>query len=120
MQRQILQGSLNNDEYFTIIYEPDNINDIWVFMSEYKEKLNKLNKAESRVPADLKESAGDYDEAVRLKQIEDVSKQEELINKIIFQANPNINVSVKDSYLKSRLLEGLDKPIQRTDILTKT
>ncbi|WP_048596209.1 terminase TerL endonuclease subunit, partial [Brachyspira suanatina] len=70
----------------------DNINDIWVFMSEYKEKLNKN---------------------------EDVSKQEELINKIIFQANPNINVSVKDSYLKSRLLEGLDKPIQRTDILTK-
>ena len=90
--KQVLQGSLNNDEYFTIIYEPDNINDIWVFMSEYKEKLNKN---------------------------EDVSKQEELINKIIFQANPNINVSVKDSYLKSRLLEGLDKPIQRTDILTK-
>ena len=89
--KQVLQGSLNNDEYFTIIYEPDNINDIWVFMSEYKEKLNKN---------------------------EDVSKQEELINKIIFQANPNINVSVKDSYLKSRLLEGLDKPIQRRDILT--
>lgn len=61
-------------------------------MSEYKEKLNKN---------------------------EDISKQEKLINKIIFQANPNINVSVKDSYLKSRLLEGLDKPIQRTDILTK-
>nr|WP_232817723.1 hypothetical protein [Brachyspira hampsonii] len=54
-------------------------------MSEYKEKLNKLNKAESRVPADLKESAGDYDEAVRFKQIEDVSNQEELINKIIFK-----------------------------------
>nr|WP_305143775.1 terminase TerL endonuclease subunit [Brachyspira hampsonii] len=30
-----------------------------------------------------------------------------------------MNVSVKDNYLKSRLLEGLDKPIQRTDILTK-
>ncbi|OEJ13098.1 hypothetical protein BFL38_00600 [Brachyspira hampsonii] len=59
--KQVLQGSLNNDEYFTIIYEPDDINDIWVFMSEYKEKLNKN---------------------------EDVSKQEELINKIIFQANP--------------------------------
>ncbi|WP_338156459.1 terminase large subunit [Brachyspira hyodysenteriae] len=117
--KQVLQGSFNNDEYFTIIYEPDNINDIWVFMSEYKEKLNKLNKAESRVPADSKESAGAYNEAVRLKLMEDVSKQEELINKIIFQANPNINVSVKDSYLKSRLLEGLDKPIQRTDILTK-
>ncbi|ASJ22491.1 terminase large subunit [Brachyspira hampsonii] len=90
--KQILKGSLNNDEYFTIIYEPDDINDIWVFMSEYKEKLTKK---------------------------EDISKQEELINKIIFQANPNINISVKDSYLKSRLLEGLDKPIQRTDILTK-
>ena len=117
--KQILRGTLNNDEYFTIIYEPDNVNDIWVFMSEYKEKLNKLNKAESRVPADLEESAGAYNEAVRLKLMEDVSKQEELINKIIFQANPNINVSVKDNYLKSRLLEGLDKPIQRTDILTK-
>lgn len=90
--KQILQGSLNNDEYFTIIYEPDDINDIWVFMSEYKEKLNKN---------------------------EETQKEEELINKIIFQANPNINISVKDSYLKSRLLEALDKPIQRTDILTK-
>lgn len=90
--KKILDGSNTNEEYFTIIYEPDDINDIWVFMSEYKEKLNKK---------------------------EDISKQEKLINKIIFQANPNINVSVKDSYLKSRLLEGLDKPIQRTDILTK-
>ena len=90
--KKILDGSNTNEEYFTIIYEPDDINDIWVFISEYKEKLKKK---------------------------EDVSKQEELINKIIFQANPNINVSVKDSYLKSRLLEGLDKPIQRTDILTK-
>ncbi|ANN64617.1 terminase [Brachyspira hyodysenteriae] len=90
--KKILDGSNTNEEYFTIIYEPDDINDIWVFMSEYKEKLNKN---------------------------EDISKQEKLINKIIFQANPNINVSVKDSYLKSRLLEGLDKPIQRTDILTK-
>ena len=90
--KKILDGSNTNDEYFTIIYEPDNINDVWVFISEYKEKLMKK---------------------------EDVSKQEELINKIIFQANPNINVSVKDSYLKSRLLEGLDKPVQRTDILTK-
>ncbi|MEI0488867.1 terminase large subunit [Brachyspira pulli] len=94
--KQVLQGSLNNDEYFTIIYEPDNVNDIWVFMSEYKELLNK-------------EDAG--------KEI--ITQKEKIIDNIIFQANPNINVSVKDSYLKSRLLEGLDKPIQRTDILTK-
>ena len=90
--KQILQGSLNNDEYFCIIYEPDNIKDIWIFMSEYKEKLNNN---------------------------EDTKKQEEIINNIIFQANPNLNVSVKNSYLKSRLFEGLDKPVQRTDILTK-
>ena len=90
--KQILQGSLNNDEYFCIIYEPDSIKDIWIFMSEYKEKLNNN---------------------------EDTKKQEEIINNIIFQANPNLNVSVKDSYLKSRLFEGLDKPVQRTDILTK-
>ena len=94
--KQILGGTLNNDEYFTIIYEPDNINDIWVFMSEYKELLNK-------------EDAG--------KEI--ITQKEKIIDNIIFQANPNINVSVKDSYIKSRLLEGLDKPIQRTDILTK-
>ena len=94
--KQVLQGSLNNDEYFTIIYEPDNVNDIWVFMSEYKELLNK-------------EDAG--------KEI--ITQKEKIIDNIIFQANPNINVSVKDNYLKSRLLEGLDKPIQRTDILTK-
>ena len=94
--KQILGGTLNNDEYFTIIYEPDNVNDIWVFMSEYKELLNK-------------EDAG--------KEI--ITQKEKIIDNIIFQANPNINVSVKDSYLKSRLLEGLDKPIQRTDILTK-
>lgn len=90
--KQILQGSLNNDEYFCIIYEPDNIKDIWIFMSEYKEKLNNNQNTQ---------------------------EQEELINNIIFQANPNINISVKDSYLKSRLFEGLDKPVQRTDILTK-
>lgn len=90
--KQILQGSLNNDEYFCIIYEPDNIKDIWIFMSEYKEKLNNNQNTQ---------------------------EQEELINNIIFQANPNINISVKDSYLKSRLFEGLDKPAQRTDILTK-
>ncbi|ADK31465.1 terminase large subunit [Brachyspira pilosicoli] len=90
--KQILQGSLNNDEYFCIIYEPDNIKDIWIFMSEYKEKLNNN---------------------------QNTKEQEELINNIIFQANPNINISVKDSYLKSRLFEGLDKPVQRTDILTK-
>ena len=90
--KQILQGSLNNDEYFCIIYEPDSIKDIWIFMSEYKEKLNNN---------------------------EDTKKQEEIINNIIFQANPNLNVSVKNSYLKSRLFEGLDKPVQRTDILTK-
>ena len=90
--KQILQGSLNNDEYFCIIYEPDNIKDIWIFMSEYKEKLNSN---------------------------QNTKEQEELINNIIFQANPNINISVKDSYLKSRLFEGLDKPVQRTDILTK-
>lgn len=94
--KQILGGTLNNDEYFTIIYEPDNVNDIWVFMSEYKELLNK-------------EDAG--------KEI--ITQKEKIIDNIIFQANPNINVSVKDSYIKSRLLEGLDKPIQRTDILTK-
>ncbi|CCG56178.1 putative phage terminase large subunit [Brachyspira pilosicoli WesB] len=90
--KQILQGSLNNDEYFCIIYEPDNIKDIWIFMSEYKEKLNNNQNTQ---------------------------EQEELINNIIFQANPNINISVKDSYLKYRLFEGLDKPAQRTDILTK-
>ena len=90
--KQILQGSLNNDEYFCIICEPDNIKDIWIFMSEYKEKLNNNQNTQ---------------------------EQEELINNIIFQANPNINISVKDSYLKSRLFEGLDKPAQRTDILTK-
>lgn len=94
--KQILGGTLNNDEYFTIIYEPDNVNDIWVFMSEYKELLNK-------------EDAG--------KEI--ITQKEKIIDNIIFQANPNINVSVKDCYIKSRLLEGLDKPIQRTDILTK-
>ena len=87
---------LTNDEYFCIIYEPDDIKDIWVFLSEYKELLTLQN-------ADLK----------RLKKLEDK------INSIIFQANPNLNISVKDSYLKSRLQEGLDKPYQRTDILTK-
>ena len=90
--KQILNNSLSNDEYFCIIYEPDDVKDVWVFMSEYKEKINKN---------------------------EDVSKQEELINNIIFQANPNLDISVKNSYLKSRLFEGLDKPIQRVDILTK-
>ena len=94
--KQILGGTLNNDEYFTIIYEPDNVNDIWVFMSEYKELLNKEDVS---------------------KEI--ITQKEKIIDNIIFQANPNINVSVKDSYIKSRLLEGLDKPIQRTDILTK-
>ena len=90
--KQILNNSLTNDEYFAIIYEPDDIKDIWIFLSEYKERVNNN---------------------------EVVVEQEELINEIIFKANPNINISVKDTYLKSRLLEGLDKPIQRTDILTK-
>lgn len=94
--KQILNNLLTNDEYFCIIYEPDDIKDIWVFLSEYKELLTLQN-------ADLK----------RLKKLEDK------INSIIFQANPNLNISVKDSYLKSRLQEGLDKPYQRTDILTK-
>ena len=94
--KQILNNLLTNDEYFCIIYEPDDIKDIWVFLSEYKELLKLQN-------ADLKQ----------LKKLEDK------INSIIFQANPNLNISVKDSYLKSRLQEGLDKPYQRTDILTK-
>nr|WP_276307027.1 terminase large subunit [Brachyspira sp. G79] len=46
--KKILDGSNTNDEYFTIIYEPDNINDIWVFISEYKEKLKKKKMFLSR------------------------------------------------------------------------
>ena len=93
--KQILNNSLSNDEYFCIIYEPDNIKDIWLLMSEYKDLLNDK------------------------KNLKAISEKEKLINDIIFQANPNINVSVKPEYLFSRLLEGLDKPHQRTDILTK-
>lgn len=70
--KQILNNLLTNDEYFCIIYEPDDIKDIWVFLSEYKELLKLQN-------ADLKQ----------LKKLEDK------INSIIFQANPNLNISVK-------------------------
>ena len=42
--KKILDGSNTNEEYFTIIYEPDDINDIWVFISEYKEKFGRQPK----------------------------------------------------------------------------
>ncbi len=93
--KKILDTTLNNDEYFCIIYEPDDIKDIWIFMSEYNEVLK------------------DNDNPDLIEELENK------ISDIIYQANPNINVSVKTNYLKSRLLEGLDKPHQRTDILTK-